>query len=75
MSEETRERSTTSAGLWPEAVLSDLANDNRWVYFMKGTSSGSASSADHVLLKNERFIFVGCYGGSTTLLNSDYYLQ
>lgn len=39
MSEETRERSTTSAGLWPEAQLSDLADSNRWLYFMKGTGS------------------------------------
>ena len=39
MSEETRERSTTSAGLWPEAAVSDLNNSNRWVYFMKGTGS------------------------------------
>ena len=54
------------------AILNTCGSD---VYFTKGTSSGSASSADHVLLKNERFIFVGCYGGSTTLLNSDYYLQ
>lgn len=54
------------------AILNTCGSD---VYFTKGTASGSASSADHVLLKNERFIFVGCYGGSTTLLNSDYYLQ
>ena len=54
------------------AILNTCGSD---VYFTKGTSSSSASSADHVLLKNERFIFVGCYGGSTTLLNSDYYLQ
>ena len=54
------------------AILNTCGSD---VYFTKGTSSDSASSADHVLLKNERFIFVGCYGGSTTLLNNDYYLQ
>lgn len=39
MSEETRERSTTTAALWPEAAVSDLNDSNRWVYFMKGTGS------------------------------------
>lgn len=32
MAEETRERSTTSAGLWPEAVVGDLNNDSCCLY-------------------------------------------
>lgn len=39
MAEETRERSTTSAGLWPEAVIGDLNNDSCWLYLMKGLGS------------------------------------
>lgn len=39
MAEETRERSTTSAGLWPEATASDLNNDSCWLYLMKGLGS------------------------------------
>lgn len=39
MAEETRERSTTSAMLWPEATASDMADSDRWIYFMKGTGS------------------------------------
>lgn len=39
MAEETRERSTTTAGLWPEAVVGDLNNDSCWLYLMKGLGS------------------------------------
>ena len=39
MSEETRERSTTSALNFPVAVLSDLGDSNRWLYLLKGTGS------------------------------------
>ena len=39
MSEETRERSTTTWAMKPEAVLSDLGDSNRWLYFMKGMGS------------------------------------
>lgn len=39
MAEETRERSTTSAVLWPEAVIGDLNNDSCWLYLMKGFGS------------------------------------
>lgn len=40
----------------------------------KGIDSSSASAADHILVKNEKIEFFGCYGGSSTLQNSDYYL-
>lgn len=40
----------------------------------KGVDSSSAGAADHVLVKNEKIEFFGCYGGSSTLQNSDYYL-
>lgn len=39
MAEETRERSTTSAALWPEAVIGDLNNDSCWLYLIKGLGS------------------------------------
>lgn len=53
------------------AVLNASGSD---FVLTKGIDSSSASAADHVLVKNEKIEFFGCYGGSSTLQNSDYYL-
>lgn len=53
------------------AVLNASGSD---FVLTKGVDSSSASAADHVLVKNEKIEFFGCYGGSSTLQNSDYYL-
>lgn len=53
------------------AVLNASGSD---FVLTKGIDSSSASAADHILVKNEKIEFFGCYGGSSTLQNSDYYL-
>lgn len=53
------------------AVLNASGSD---FVLTKGVDSSSAGAADHVLVKNEKIEFFGCYGGSSTLQNSDYYL-
>ena len=53
------------------AVLNASGSD---FVLTKGVDSSSASAADHVLVKNEKIEFFGCYGGSSTLQNYDYYL-
>lgn len=54
------------------AVLNASGSD---FVLTKGIDSSSASAADHILVKNEKIEFFGCYGGSSTLQNSDYYLM
>ena len=54
------------------AVLNASGSD---FVLTKGVDSSSAGTADHVLVENEKIAFFGCYGGSSTLQVSDYYLM